>query len=74
MSFFVWLVSLGIMPSKFIHVLMTLCLSIYVNEHLGCFHILGIVVNASVNMEVQIRYEILTIFLSDIFPEVEAIW
>ena len=45
----------------------------FVDEFLGCFHLLAIVNNSAMNMGVQISLKSLLLILLDICPEVELL-
>ena len=94
LSFSAWLISLGMITSRFIHVVVNSKISFlflwliniplciynhiifihsYIGGHLGCFHILCIVNDAAVNIEVHISLSIRVLFSLGIYPEVKLL-
>ena len=41
-----------------------------VNGHLGCFHVLGIINSAAMNIGVHVSFQIMDIYSPDIYPVV----
>ena len=97
MSFFLWLTSFSIIPSRCIHLfangkissflwliyhcvyMCVLCIMSYffihssIDGHVGCFHILTIVNNAAMTIEIHVSFLFSVLFSSDEGPEVELV-
>ena len=96
LSFFVWLISLSIIPSQSIHEVtngkisfffmdeqyscvcerereQSLSTHVLMGGHIGCFHILTDVNNATMNIKVHISFLISALFSLDEYPAVELL-